>query len=231
METLVALDQRLTMSLNGLVGQSGALDMALYGITTLNLTKFVPVYALLWGLWFQRSGHQEKDREAITLVFVSVFFTMLVSRLLQNFMPPRPRPIHDAAIGFRPPDALGPDVLEGWSSFPSDHAGVAFALGVGILFVSVRWGIVALLWAALVICFPRIYSGLHYFGDIAVGAVVGIVITLVVMRLGLPSVLRRLPARLEAAYPLYFYAVAFVVTYLFATLMDDLRIIGEALLS
>lgn len=52
-------------------------------------------------------------------------------------------------------------------SFPSDHATASFAIGFAMLvFVSRAWGL-ALLGFAVVIGFARVYSGLHYPGDIA----------------------------------------------------------------
>lgn len=51
-------------------------------------------------------------------------------------------------------------------SFPSDHSTAAFALAFAtIVFVSQRWG-AALLGAAVLIGFSRVYSGVHYPGDV-----------------------------------------------------------------
>lgn len=51
-------------------------------------------------------------------------------------------------------------------SFPSDHATASFAIGFAMLvFVSRGWGLV-LLALAVVIGFARVYTGLHYPGDV-----------------------------------------------------------------
>jgi undecaprenyl-diphosphatase len=51
-------------------------------------------------------------------------------------------------------------------SFPSDHSTAAFALAFATFaFISHRWGAV-LVGAALLIGFSRVYSGVHYPGDI-----------------------------------------------------------------
>jgi undecaprenyl-diphosphatase len=57
-------------------------------------------------------------------------------------------------------------------SFPSDHATMAGAVVAGLLLVSWRLGLLALL-AALVMCFARVYVGVHYPGDVLAGLGVG----------------------------------------------------------
>ncbi|MEV4813901.1 phosphatase PAP2 family protein [Micromonospora avicenniae] len=59
------------------------------------------------------------------------------------------------------------------ASMPSDHATVAFALAVAVwVFLSRPWGI-ALTVLATVIGFARVWTGVHYPGDIAAGALIG----------------------------------------------------------
>jgi undecaprenyl-diphosphatase len=58
------------------------------------------------------------------------------------------------------------------TSFPSGHSGsaAAFAISVGDMLPGVRLPLRA---AALVVAFSRIYTGVHYPGDVVVGATVG----------------------------------------------------------
>jgi undecaprenyl-diphosphatase len=63
--------------------------------------------------------------------------------------------------------AHGPGV-----SMPSDHATAAFALAFGIYaFVDRRWGL-AFTAAALLIGLARVWSGVHYPGDILAGTII-----------------------------------------------------------
>ena len=57
-------------------------------------------------------------------------------------------------------------------SFPSDHATVAGAVAVGLLFANRRWGIVAAVLAVLM-AFTRVYVGAHYPADVLAGLALG----------------------------------------------------------
>src|SRR3954469_22719488 len=57
-------------------------------------------------------------------------------------------------------------------SFPSDHATVAGAVAVGLLFANRRWGIVAAALAVLM-AFTRVYVGAHYPADVLAGLTLG----------------------------------------------------------
>src|SRR3954469_22302848 len=57
-------------------------------------------------------------------------------------------------------------------SFPSDHATVAGAVAVGLLFANRRWGIVASVFAVLM-AFTRVYVGAHYPADVLAALVLG----------------------------------------------------------
>jgi len=62
-------------------------------------------------------------------------------------------------------------------SFPSDHALVAGAVTVALLFANRRWGIVAGVAAGLM-ALARVYVGAHYPGDVVAGLVFGAVVAI-----------------------------------------------------
>ncbi|MGW3497018.1 phosphatase PAP2 family protein [Streptomyces sp. NPDC001020] len=68
-------------------------------------------------------------------------------------------------------------------AFPSNHTTVAFAFAAAFFLVSRRLGAVALL-TAVVMGASRVYVGAHYPHDVAVGALVGTIVSLVVVVLG-----------------------------------------------
>ncbi|WP_328379270.1 phosphatase PAP2 family protein [Streptomyces sp. NBC_01020] len=75
-------------------------------------------------------------------------------------------------------------------SFPSNHAALAFAAAVALLFVSRRLGVTALV-CAVAMAASRVWVGAHYPHDVAVGALVGALVALV-----LATALRRRPEAL-----------------------------------
>ena len=82
----------------------------------------------------------------------------------------------------RPFDELDLDVLvslPSTSSFPSGHAVSAFAGAVSLLIMDRRWGIAALVFAALV-ALSRVYICVHWPTDVIAGAVIGAAVAAIV---------------------------------------------------
>ncbi len=90
----------------------------------------------------------------------------------------------------RPYIALGYDTLHFFAptsySFPSGHAGCAFTAATIIAFSPAKKGWKALVWVvAIAIAFSRLYLFVHYPSDVLVGAVLGTIYAIVVVRVGL----------------------------------------------
>lgn len=85
-------------------------------------------------------------------------------------------------------------------SFPSDHATMAGAVAAGLLLLSWRLGLLAVL-AALLMCFARVYVGAHYPGDVLAGLGVGAATVIIGYFLLVPP-LTRIVVWLEQRTPL-----------------------------
>lgn len=103
-------------------------------------------------------------RPQIALLFLGIFFTA-VTVLIIKFSVKRPRPESDWGQIYRSSDP---------HSFPSGHAARATMLTV-IILLSGFWplGLAMLIWAALV-QIARVGLGVHYFSDVIVGTIIGI---------------------------------------------------------
>ena len=213
-------DRYLLLWINSPAGQNGVVDKLMYDLADSDLVKGGIFLAFYWGLWFDRDGSQRRD---VVVALAAAIITAILSRGLQVGLPFHLRPLHTPGIGVHVPVGVDPAILNTFSSFPSDHAMLFFALSVPIWWRS-RWlGAAAMLWTVLLIALPRVYLGYHFPSDVIAGAVLGVIVMVVLCRL---ISRMRLPDRVVAlskTHPAAFYAVAFLVTFELALLFADVR--------
>lgn len=227
-DSLLAADIRMLSAINGLAGHDAVIDRTIQLISSAHLVKGMVPALIFWCLWFMPGFTDLRTRLKLIAVLVASVVAIIVGRALAVTLPFRDRPIHTDGLLTHGPMA-GSDALETWSSFPSDHAVLYFALAAGFLLISRTAGVIALLHAAIVICLPRAYLGLHYPGDLIAGAVVGLVIgfTLVPLIARWGWLLRLLDTMLER-YSFVLYPAIFFVTFNFASMFDEIRRFGSA---
>ena len=183
--------------------------------------------ALLWWLWWRFRSNCDR----VVATFMSSIVAVAVARTIAHIAPYRTRPLWDAAIQFRPAfDGAG--VYDGtglmnWSSFPSDHAVLFLCLATGIFFVSWRLGIFSGLYAVLVVCFPRVYTGVHYPTDILVGGMLGIAIGYALQCTPLRRAMAQPILEWSDKHPAGFYTLAFLATFEMAELFNGFRMIAK----
>lgn len=195
------------------------------------LLKGGVVVSVLWYLWFRKSDKVNLTRERVIISVISCIIAIFVGRLLARVLPFRLRPLVDPAFAQFYHNKSMADAFDMASSFPSDHAVMFFALATGIFLISKRLGVFSFLYVFFVICFPRMYLGLHYPTDILAGAVVGIITTLV---LASPKLWRPLTERIlqiSNKYTGLFYVFFFLFSFEISTLFDSLRAIVHFLFS
>ena len=163
---------------------------------------------------------------------MGLFAAFVFSRVLQDLLPQRPRPIHSGDPTFVAPFGADPQAaLANWSSFPSDHAVVGFALATIVFRISRPLGIACYLWSTFIVCLPRVYGGLHYASDVVAGAFIGAAAVAVILRIMLPqSTIVALALRSEERVPGVFYCLTFIFSYQIATMFDDIRVVARELM-
>ncbi len=132
-----------------------------------------------------------KTRRTGWQVLLSMAIAYILANLILKNVVARVRP-YDAypyleALVHKPHD---------WS-FPSGHAVNVFAAATAIFFEHKRWGIFALVMAALV-AFSRLYNCVHYPTDVLAGIVIGVGCAILVHYLVFPACekgVKRLRAR------------------------------------
>jgi undecaprenyl-diphosphatase len=100
-------------------------------------------------------------------------------------------------------------------------------LATGLCFVSWRVGLVAMLYVPLVICFPRIYLGLHYPRDVLAGLLLGVLCGYLCNQAAGRHWVARPVLLWEARWPAAYYTGLFLLTYEFATLFVSARGVAQ----
>lgn len=223
------LDLQIITWLNGWALESWTFDKTMVFVANSQILKGGVLVTLIWWAWFRDREDAGRGRTGLLTALAAAFAGILVGRVMALTMPFRLRPLHEPTLDLVLPHGMTPTALEGWSSFPSDHAVLFFALSTGLFLVSKRVGLFALLYTMAIICFPRVYLGLHYPSDILAGALVGVLIVFVART----AVVRRLLVQPVLGWhrtvPGLFYPCFFLVSYQVADMFDSTRALGSFL--
>ena len=227
-----ALDQTVIAIVNGFAGRWPTVDRLVFILAGNHLVKGGVMMAFVWWAWFCRDDRHEavRRRKIIVASFAAAAAALALSSFVQLVLPFRPRPIHNLAMLVRNPIGMPSDVMSEWSSFPSDHATLFFALATGLSLVSWRLGIAAFAYVTLVIALPRVYLGWHYPTDILGGAVLGCGLASVAEQPAIRERLGRPVLAWAGVHPQAFHAIFFLVSYQIASLMDDTRVLASFVL-
>jgi membrane-associated phospholipid phosphatase len=221
-----SFDASILGAVNRAVGRWPAFDEFVRLLADVPIVKGCVFVAVIWALWWSASAdatQRRLRREVIVATMVAALVAELLARALALTMPFRLRPIHDPDIPFRLVKRFVRGELEGWSAFPSDHAVLFFAVATGLCFASRRAGGALLVYAALGICLPRLYLGMHHPTDLIGGAVLGMACGALLLRPALRRAIATPFMKWEAASAPAFYAFAWYFSYELATIFADVR--------
>jgi undecaprenyl-diphosphatase len=216
-------DEWLVLLINQPAGRNALLDQFVLDVADSAVLKGGVFLAAYCWIWFVSGDRREDLRRMIVASALAALFVALIVRVMQTGLPFHPRPLHAPAFGLNTPLSVHPESLKTWSSFPSDHAALFFALSVPIWTWSRPFGIVAFCWVLLVICLPRAYLGFHYPSDVLGGAVLGIVLMVSLRGALLRTSLPGRVVRWSSSHPGTFSAIAVLYALELATLFEDAR--------
>lgn len=200
-------------------------NRSISGLSEMRILTGILLASLFWYLWFECQS--DSARTGLLLGFGAAIAAVILSRGLQLALPTHLRPLDTPLLRFKPPPGSEITKLNGWDSFPSDHACLYFALAAVIWRQSRALGLFALM-PALLGTLPRIYLGYHYPSDIVAGAVLGILIVILVENYG-PEAFAHRVLLFERQSSGMFYFLGFLLTYSVGTLFDDVRSFGLGL--
>jgi undecaprenyl-diphosphatase len=177
-----------------------------------NALATAPLLVAYWWAWFKESEDQPRNREFAMYGILSSFVAVFAARLLALSLPFRERPLRNPLLHFQLPYDMRPGLLLGWSSFPSDHGALWFALAASIFFISRRLSIFLGLYICLTLAVARMYLGIHYPTDILAGGLIGIGVASLAKYPEIRTALIRKPLQWVNRAPQLFYAVFFLLT-------------------
>lgn len=222
-------DTSILEFLNSFARRSWLFDHAMSMFEGETLLKGGVLTAFLWWAWFREGGRRELDRAILIAGTFSAIVSLAVCRVAAYMLPYRERPAFVPELHFQRPLGVDPNALINWSSFPSDHAGLFVSLATTLFFVSRRAGILAAVYTALFVCFPRVYTGDHYPTDILVGAAIGFSVTWLMLRNSARDLVASKPLHFSKARPALFYLTAYVGSLLLTTNFDVIRKVGAVM--
>jgi undecaprenyl-diphosphatase len=133
---------------------------------------FVAATLLLWLL--DRPGRSYRWKTACLSGLTAAGLGLLIGQVISHlWVRERPFAAHPRETLLLVPPSHEP-------SFPSDHAIAAFAIAVSVALLGGRWVGALFLAGASMVGVSRVFVGLHYPGDVAGGALVGLIAALVV---------------------------------------------------
>lgn len=228
LEMVISLDRSIVVFVNSFAQRSWAFDACVHFLTSTTLLRGGVVMLAFWFLWFQRqedtTGMQLNERRCILLYTILICVPGLIAtRTLAWLLPYRQRPLYVADLHIRRPFTFDPAGLPSWSSFPSDHAVLFFAIATGVFLVSRRIGLFLYLYTTLFILLPRVFVGIHYPTDILAGALLGWGLSYSARWVRWRALITRPALRLLEESPGLFYACLFLLTNLTAELFAPLR--------
>ena len=168
MEFLLNLDQKLFLFLNGL--HYPCLDGFMWLVST--KTIWIPFYAILifFMVWKRKKYWWVTILSLAVMILLSDQGADLIKDTVQRF-----RPTHNPVIANLVYTLKG--YRGGDYGFISSHASNSFAIAIFVsLFFAKRWLTIFMLCWAIIICYSRIYLGVHYPLDILGGATLGVIV-------------------------------------------------------
>jgi undecaprenyl-diphosphatase len=223
---IAVLDDRPLIWLNQFMFRWPLLDQVAEWVLKADIVKFLPMVLAVCWLWFDRTPKQAVNRPILVELLFTNFAALFIGRFSALLLPFRDRPVFNPDLHLVIPFEPG---LRTWSSFPSDHAVLAFAFAASLFRLSPTIGLWACLHATVIICLPRLYFGLHYPSDLIAGGLIGIALALITAHLRGRQAVTGFFLDVERKHSAMFYTIGFFTFFEIAEMFESIRgLVGSA---
>jgi undecaprenyl-diphosphatase len=164
------LDTSITQWINGFAGQSAVLDQLIIDITNFGVPMMVLLVVMQWWVASPRPAARQNALKAGLTFLLGLGLAQVMLLFIHRMRP------YDASISHL---IVAPTV--DWS-FPSDHAIASFGIAFAYALSGFRRAALIYFGLALLVCFSRIFVGMHYVSDVLGGALVAFAAAIVVKR-------------------------------------------------
>ena len=181
--------------------------------------------ALTVGIWqYGKSKSDKSAQRRVLYILFSIILTLGIIEILKALID-SPRPIVTMGhLIYNPITTSDTQPLwkEGWvrnpkhGSFPSDTVALLTTIATGLFFWNRFLGITAFLFVLIAGVLPRLYFGLHYTSDMAVGIITAIFSSFLIEKIKLFKSLSEKILKLEERFPYLFGVVSFYTAYVIA---------------
>ena len=171
LDTLIAIDSYITQYINGF--HNDFFDSFMF--TFSGKFIWIPMYAMILPLLFGKF----KVKTGLIFLFCLIISIVITDQLCGSFF----RPLFERLRPANPENPISEFIhivnnyRGGRYGFPSCHASNSFALASFLCFTvkGSKFVLFILLWA-IINSYTRLYLGVHYFGDLTVGAIIGVIV-------------------------------------------------------
>jgi len=181
LDFLVHLDQQLTFFLKNLLPDNNILNLLFSFFSLKGNAIFIWLLVIIIALIFEEKRHpgiSKNDKKFIIAFTLSFLLTAFVIEYPLKNLFHRQRPVLTNLNQLQPiPTNYCPTDF----SFPSGHASTAFAAATILTFFDKKRRFFYYL-IAFLIAYSRIYLGCHYFLDVFIGAILGSLISKIIIK-------------------------------------------------